>query len=48
MEEGRGDGGGGLLLTLFAVSVLPPPFNSPNGVCSNPAVSVLGLDQRIQ
>lgn len=41
-------GGGGGLLSLFAVSVLPPSFNSPNDVCSNPAGLVLGLDQRIQ
>lgn len=43
-EEEWGDGGG--LLSLFAVSVLPPSFNSPNDVC-NPAGLVLGLDQRI-
>lgn len=48
-EEGKGDGeGDGGLLSLFAVSVLPPSFNSPNDVCSNPAGLILGLDQRIQ
>lgn len=36
LEKGREDVGGGVLI-LFAVSVLPPSFNSPNDVCSNPA-----------
>lgn len=42
---GKGEFRGGL---LFAVSVLPPSFNSPNDLCSHPAVLFLGLDQRIQ
>ncbi len=46
-EIGRRDGGGDLL-SLFAVSVLPPSFNSSNDVCSEPAGRVLGWDQRIQ
>lgn len=36
------------MVGLFAVSVLPPSFNSSNGVCHNPAGGVLGWDQRIQ
>lgn len=46
-SEGGGIGRRGLQ-SLFAVSVLPPSFHSPNDVCSNPAGLVLGLDQRIQ
>lgn len=44
-EKGRL--GGWLLLSLFAVSVLPSSFNSPNDMSSNPAGLVLALDQAV-
>lgn len=44
MDAAGGGRGGG----FQCVSVPPPSFNSPNGVCHNPAGGVLGSDQRIQ